>query len=43
MKKVFRPIGLILLSGIFCAPNQVYAADSKPEMAFLPSINKKNR
>ncbi|MBS6574285.1 SusC/RagA family TonB-linked outer membrane protein [Parabacteroides goldsteinii] len=41
MKKVFRPIGLILLSGIFCAPNQVYAADSKPEMAFAINQQKK--
>ena len=30
MKKVLRPIGLILLSGIFCAPGMVYATGGQP-------------
>ena len=30
MKKVLRPIGLILLSGALCSTGQVFAADGKP-------------
>ena len=41
MKKVFRPIGLFLLSGIFCTPSQVHAADNKPETALTISQQKK--